>query len=353
MNIAYICRGRGFGHAAHALPIIEELSARLPAGSVEVASADSGYRYFSEHGHPCLDLGFPDYEDHSRTAIAAVLEYLRRRRGQVNFVIFDELFFGPALCQRFGLRNVFMTHIFGHELGNSKFDRFLLLTDLVVLLDFAEAHRIPDFLGSRVMHAGPVVSVPDLSRSEARTRVGLAQESFVAVATWGAANIADKHRVITHMLDRVQEAWRMITNRGDRKQPKLVLLGELPPGYQLEVDRPDVLLRPFAENATTLYRAADVVFTLGGMSMLESVRSGTRTLAFKGLTWEASVIDHLGDMDAVRVIGEQDGADVVHSWALNCRKTTGRRNVKFGDLVKLTDVLLSHVNDAQSAVHTD
>lgn len=349
MTIAYICRGNGFGHAAHALPIIKELSATLPSGSVEVASAGCGYRYFSQHGHPCVDLGFLDHEDHSREAIAAVLEYLQSRRDQLELVVIDEFFFGPPLCRRLGLPNVFITHIFGHELGNGRWDEFLTLADQIILLDFAPAHQIPKFLDRRVKVAGPVLSVPDGSRIEARKHTDLADNAFVAAATWGASNIADKRNAIVHMLDRVQEAWSSIADVDARPQPTLVLLGEPPSGYDLDVDRPDVVWRPFVDDAIMFYRSADVVFTLGGMSMLESIQCGTRALAFKGLPWEARGIDYLGEMRAVTVIDDRDGADIVRARMLGSDEAGEKPVLAFAEPAMLAAALAARIGKGQRA----
>jgi hypothetical protein len=184
-HIVFLTRGHGYGHAAVDVPVIRALRELRPSVTVEAASYGTGLEHYARQGMPCADLRIDDVDDQGVEAALRVTAFLRTRKS-ADLVVAHEVFAAPRVCAMLGLRNVLLTHWFFSEVGLPERDDVLRAADPLLVLDFPQAHVVPQGLAGRVTFVGAVAKRFDLDRAAARRVLGVGTGERVVVVTAGA-----------------------------------------------------------------------------------------------------------------------------------------------------------------------
>jgi len=221
VNIAFLSRGHGFGHAARDLLVIEALRARRPGVTVDLMSSGSGLEYYRARSVPCTDMGIPDDEDMSEAAKWTVWRHLAKTPSPWDLVVTDEVVWALPFADRIlRVPVVALTDWFFADFGAPQHDRLFDSADEVIVLDFEQSHPQAPRTAAPVHFAGPVVREFGARREQARAALGIAEDEFVAVLTLGG--MPDRPEAV-RMLNCVLGGWRAEPEPSCR----LYVLGEL------------------------------------------------------------------------------------------------------------------------------
>lgn len=205
INIVFLSRGHGFGHAARDLRIINALNA-TPDVHVDVMSAGTGVTYYRSRGVECVDLGITDENDISRDASWAIWRRLAKTPSPWNLIVTDVLV--PVLPFAHHVLQtpvVVLTDWLFADFGQPKNDRVFDTAAEIIMLDFPESHPMPPATTAPVHHAGPVVAGFPIGRADARTMLGIAADAFVAVVSVGGRPGRPEAR---RMISLARRAWQ-------------------------------------------------------------------------------------------------------------------------------------------------
>ncbi|WP_020576522.1 hypothetical protein [Actinopolymorpha alba] len=311
-SIIYLCRGHGYGHASRARLILPALQA-LAGGPhrVELASAGAGVDYLRMYGITCVDLGIADTEDHSVRAGERIFDYLRG--GDKPAVVFsDDLFFVPRMCAGLGIPCVLMMCSFYLTQGKPQVGVFLGSADHIVLPDWPEVEPIPSRLSHKVTAIGPIVPDITVDRQSARAALGIPESAFVATLALGRM-YSVKSGILRQAASVVVQAWsrapagsRLLLLFDEREAEQT--LGAVPQG-------PGISLVGRSNQASTYYRASDVVFSVGGSTTNELVKNAIPTVAVCAKqSDERRRVEFLSHHAAVTVADGDEAAEEL--WAL-------------------------------------
>lgn len=279
-HIVYLSRGHGFGHASIDLQIIESIRTARPDIKITVASSGTGLEYYRwQSSVPCIDLGIPDDYDQSHDAARRVLWFLDNV-GRPGLVVAHEVFAAPIVCAKLRLDNLLVTDWFFSEIGTPQGDQVFRNANGVILLDFAAGHRIPPQLGAPVHVMGPVVKEFTMSREQARKELGLTEDCFVAVATFGSIR-QDKLPDIRKILRTVLDAWQANAGNND----KLLVLADANDELASRSGPGEGSIRwaGLTQTPEVFYCAADVVLAYAtGATLWEMMRNGIPAIGIIG-----------------------------------------------------------------------
>lgn len=275
MNLAFLSRGHGYGHAARDLHLIEALRAARPGLTVDLMSSGSGYEYFKARSVPCTDMGIPDAQDMTEAAKWTVWRHLAKTPSPWDLVVADEVVWALPFARRIlRVPAIALTDWFFADFGRPDHDRMFDSAHEVVVLDFEQSHPQPARTTAPVHFAGPVVREFGARREQARTALGLAQDTFAAVLTLGG--MPDRPEAV-RMLRSVLNAWAGRPDLGRR----LFVLGELSADTlgALPGTPPDVLFVGGTATPDLYYCAADVtLFDAMGFTGCELAFNGRRAI---------------------------------------------------------------------------
>jgi hypothetical protein len=270
-RIAFITRGRGFGHAARDLRIIEAMRRRRPDVEIDIASCGTGLEYYRLHGVPCQDMGIPDAADRGEAANWKIWRHLHHMR-RPDLLVVDELAgalpFGRHVME---VETVYLTDYFPSDAGPAEFDRVLNLARGVFFVDFAAAHTAPVGITAPVQFTGPVIGRFGLDRGAAREAIGVGADRRLVVASLGGkTDMPLRRRLITRLL----AGW----NAGRAGGDLLILLAE--PGPEDPVNDETVRWLGRTADPEAYYAAADaVVVDAMGFTACEVVGNGVPVVA--------------------------------------------------------------------------
>ena len=281
MNVVFLTRGHGFGHAARDLRLIRALEDESPGIGVEVLAAGTAVRYYRERGVPCTDLGIPDEADISVKAGWAIWRHLARGAAagaarRWDLLVTDELVPAvPFAHHVLEIPAVVLTDWFFADFGRPRLDRAFDLAAEVIVLDFAQSHPQPPHTAAPVHYAGPLVAGFGTDRERARAALGRGPVGLTAVLSLGGMPDRPETRRMTAA---VFEAWHARAGRDDR----LFVLadpGDLLPDGDGRASPPGVTWVGLSAEPERYHAAADaVIVDAMGFTACELVHNGGRVI---------------------------------------------------------------------------
>src|SRR5262249_54805525 len=142
-RIAWLSRGKGYGHAAKDLRIVHGLRRLRPDVEVVVASAGLGLAYYRDRGEACHDLGIDDDDDGQGAEAYVRLLWFLRRLGRIDLLVADEFFIAPRLGAALAVPSLVLSHWFFSEIGAPQADIYFEGAAAIVMLDSPSAHTPP------------------------------------------------------------------------------------------------------------------------------------------------------------------------------------------------------------------
>ncbi|MHA7134060.1 glycosyltransferase family protein [Oerskovia turbata] len=272
MKMVFVSRGHGFGHAARDLKVLREIRRLAPDLEVVLASADSGVDFYRGRGVDVVDLDFPDALDTESDATWKVWRFLYEH-ADADLVVVDEIMSVPGFVANvLQLPVVLITDWFFVESGYPEGDAMMDGAATVIVPDFAQAHPQQPSVAAPVEFTGPLVERFEHTRSDARRRLGIADDALVWVVALGGR--PDRRAALEIQLQ-VLRVWNARKRPGD----VLLLLADAPgPAPARAGD--DIRWCGRTGDPDLYYRAADLVVADAlGFTPCELVYNGIPTVA--------------------------------------------------------------------------
>jgi len=177
MDLCFISRGRGRGHAMPDLDLIRELKRLCPALSVGICSYGTGAAVFRNAGEDVADLGLADTASVWDIQVA-IGRHLRQRRA-ASIVIHEE-FIAVPLARAFTSNVIYLTHWF-HAPGDLMLDA-VSHARVIGFMESAGRFLLPSSLETKVRYLQPLVrslSVNIADRPSVRAQMNIDEDEFV------------------------------------------------------------------------------------------------------------------------------------------------------------------------------
>lgn len=272
MKMVFVSRGHGFGHAARDLKVLREIWRLAPDLEVVLASADSGVDFYRGRGVDVIDLDFPDALDTESDATWKVWRFLHEH-ADADLVVVDEIMSVPGFVANVLQRPVVLiTDWFFVESGYPEGDAMMDSAVTVIVPDFVQAHPQQPSVVAPVEFTGPLVEQFEHTRSDARRRLGIADDALVWVVALGGR--PDRRAALEIQLQ-VLRVWNA------RKTPDgvLLFLADAPGPVPARAGA-DIQWCGRTGDPDLYYRAADVVVADAlGFTPCELVYNGVPTVA--------------------------------------------------------------------------
>ena len=260
MQVTYLVNPISFAHTIRALELSRNW--RCPNHPLLFVSGGSSADFLAKAGARVLRVGLCD--NNSVDPMEATTVVLGAAAGEL--IVVDEIPAVARITEALGKPMTYVTDSFGADRGAPEEDSYLVGIKEIVLADWKRLHSIPEAIGTRVIEIGPILRQP----SGDRERLSRALFSCGAL--------------MPEKLSEVRMLWQMACEVvSSSPSVQLNVFGQRE-AFEEYLEQPvpaDVVFRSEDSDIREVLETAQIGFTAGGTSVVESALFGVPTLAIQ------------------------------------------------------------------------
>lgn len=197
LNIAYLCRGSGFGHAVRARLLLETL---LGLGAeIDLQAQGLAVEYFSDHKVPHHDMQLPEGAETSPEAIPAIRRAMGRHH-RLDLVVSDELLLAAPIARAMNVPCALLSCFTpGDRPGSRGMGLLFAAATQVIIPDWPFLHADGGSVADAYLFTGPLVKPlrPDVT---CNTRTVVVALGAIRLGRASSARQVDQARTIDFAL---------------------------------------------------------------------------------------------------------------------------------------------------------